>query len=417
MTSIEEFEEDLYSRGRQYLLHRYECKNDQHHWPLILSNGLGATFHMDYSENLSTTPKHEPQDSHFNSKQTSLHCTVVYYEDANGNIRPTYAFHFSDNKKHDNVFTEAVVRDLLQRYPSYSAHSVLRLKSDNCTTQYCSRYVFAFYQALAREIDMTIVIYYGINGHGRGLVDACSSFGVKGPLRRAIITRDYYYDATDDLIDFFEEEQTDKSDDNKYYYAHLDSSDWSEKRSSRSELVISGCQKTRMLSFFADGCFQTRRHMCSCQKCSIGKFDECSGNKFEETLEMADELQSLDEEICQIASDMYSFSEVGTYVAVYSAAPFENFYLVLVQHKGEANEDMVDFNGHTVQKGSLYLEGFYLEKIENKKKRSRFVQYKLIQKQKVYVDPSHVFCPAVAINEDLQLSIEDYLFLCDSISR
>ena len=429
VTSIEEFEDDLYSLGRQYLLHRYECKNDQHHWPLILSNGLGATFHLDYSENLSTTPKYEPQDSHFNNKQTSLHCAVVYLEDGNGNIHPTYAFHFSDDKTHDNVFTEAVVRDLLRRYPSYSAHSVLRLKSDNCTAQYCCRYLFWFYQVLAREINMTIIIYFGINGHGRGLVDACSSFGVKGPLRRAIITRDYYYETTDGLIEFLEAEQIEKADEEKYYYAHLDSSEWSGKRSSRSELIIIGCQKMRMISFFPNGYFQTRRHMCSCQKCSLGRFNECSGNMFEETLEMADEIQSLDEEIqpldeeiSQRSSDMYSFSEPGAYVAVYSEAlfklkAFETFHLVLVQHKGEATEDMVDFNGQTVAKGSLYLEGFHLEKVESKKKKNRFVQYRLIQKQKVFVDPGQVFCPAVAVNEELQLSIEDYLFLCDSISR
>ena len=320
---LKEFEEDLYKRGRQYLLHRYECKNDQHHWPLILANGLGTTFHMDYSENLSTTPKFQPQDAHFNNKQTSLHCVVVYLLDANGDNSPKYAFHFGEDKSHDSVFTEAVIRDLLSHYPQYKTFDILRFKSDNCTTQYCCRFVFYFYRALAAEIGMTIIIYFGINGHGRGLVDACSSFGVKGPLRRAIITRDYYYETPDDLIEFFDQEQLDKSPTECHYYARLDSSDWSKKRKSRPELVIKGCQKTRMISFFPDGTFQTRRHMCSCKMCSIGKFDRCVGNSFEETLEVADELLSLDEEIFQQrSSDMFSFSEVDTYVAVYSAEKF-----------------------------------------------------------------------------------------------
>ena len=33
-----------------------------------------------------------------------------------------------------------------------------------------------------------IYIYYGAPGHGKGLVDAMSGFGVKGPLRKAVIT-------------------------------------------------------------------------------------------------------------------------------------------------------------------------------------------------------------------------------------
>ena len=67
---IAEFEKDFYKRGNQY-----ECKNDQHHWPIFLNNGLGVSFHMDYLENLSTTPKLEPQNAHFNNKQTSLQNT------------------------------------------------------------------------------------------------------------------------------------------------------------------------------------------------------------------------------------------------------------------------------------------------------------------------------------------------------
>ena len=86
---------------------------------------------------------------------------------------------------------------------------------------------------------------------------------------------------------------------------------------------------------------------------------------------------------------------------------FENyFYLV---------EDMIDFYGHTIQKDNLYLEGYYLERTNEKKMH---MEYKILKKHLAYILPAQVFCPAVAIDEKtLQLSITDYLFLCDSMQR
>ena len=54
---FQEFEEKLLSLGKSYLLHGVECINDVYHWPIIKSNGLGYTFHMYYSENISSTPE------------------------------------------------------------------------------------------------------------------------------------------------------------------------------------------------------------------------------------------------------------------------------------------------------------------------------------------------------------------------
>ena len=85
-------------------------KNDLFHWPQILSDtDLGYLFHQDYSEN-SCTPKYEPQDTHFSSKQTSLHCTVVY----GCKEKPKYDYHISENKGHDSAFTLLVTKDLME---------------------------------------------------------------------------------------------------------------------------------------------------------------------------------------------------------------------------------------------------------------------------------------------------------------
>ena len=196
--TFENLKGSLDKSGVSYLNHRFEIKNDQYHWPSILQNDMGYTFHMDYSENISCTPKHEPQDAHFSGKQTSLSCTVVR-RPGQRDKECYYAYHLSDDKKHDSVYTISVTRDLLDKFSDYMSFPVLRIKSDNCSTQYCCRYVFKEYSNLSKELNKTIILYYGVNGHGRGLVDAMSGFGVKAPLRRKIVTDDYYFKNAKDL--------------------------------------------------------------------------------------------------------------------------------------------------------------------------------------------------------------------------
>ena len=104
-------------------------------------------------------------------------------------------------KKHDFAFTEFVVRDLLSRF---DIDPIIRFKSDNCGYQYCSLHVFQFYRNLSKELGKTIILYYGVNGHGRGLVDAMSGFGVNTPLKREIITNDFMFRTAEELCEYLE---------------------------------------------------------------------------------------------------------------------------------------------------------------------------------------------------------------------
>ena len=98
---------------------------------------MGHTYHMDYSENISNGPKYEAQDPHFSSKQISLHCTVVHPVDAD------VAYHLRDDKCNDSAFTSNAINDLLETYHEYKNDPVLCFKSDNCSSQYCCRYIFS----------------------------------------------------------------------------------------------------------------------------------------------------------------------------------------------------------------------------------------------------------------------------------
>ena len=70
--------QQLISLKQKYLCHKYQVRNDRFHWQKVLATieNYGAIYHMDFSENISQMYKHEPQSSHFNKQQYSLHCTV-----------------------------------------------------------------------------------------------------------------------------------------------------------------------------------------------------------------------------------------------------------------------------------------------------------------------------------------------------
>ena len=252
-----------------YLRHRFEIKNDGHHWPVILRNSeLGYVLHMDYLENVSYIPKFEPQDAHFSGKQTSLHCTVVtkpFFPEK----EPYYVYHLSDCKIHDSIFTTTVTRDVLDKFPDYSKYPVLRIKSDNCSTQYCCLYVFEEYSKLAKEIRIPIILYYGVNGHGRGLIDAMSGFGVESPLRKKIVTEDFCFEKAAELEVFLKKEF---QGDERKIYETIEVNILDEKRKVRGDsLKIPGCRKARMISFAVDGSYQMKYLLCSCESCCLGE--------------------------------------------------------------------------------------------------------------------------------------------------
>ena len=361
-----EFKENIDKKGPSYLVHRFEIKNDQFHWSKILDNEeSGIIFHQDYSENISCSPKYEPQDAHFSLKQTSLHCTVVH--SPGKSIR--YAYHISDDKN--------------------------------------------------QKIDKPIILFFGVNGHGRGLVDACSGFAVKTPLRKAIILEDFFFETDLELLEFCKKFH--ENDDSKYFCCLSREEIDGIRKTKDKGLPIKGCQKARMIAFFPDGTYSTKRHLCSCDSCLSGLFDKCNGDlsirdeQSNDTVEDT-ELNALDE---TVDPEMFTFVDVNSFIALYSdSKSFELFYLLRVTYKGIATEDMIDIYGHRIQEVSYYVEGIYLEKIDGKRSMRDKVYYKELKK-KVYVNPYEIFCPVVLINQEdslyLTLAIEDYQFLAHSL--
>lgn len=67
---VEEIYSSIMAMKHKYLEHRFQVENDRFHWKKVIDSqqDFGTLFHMDYSENVSGTPKLEPQDAHFSKR-------------------------------------------------------------------------------------------------------------------------------------------------------------------------------------------------------------------------------------------------------------------------------------------------------------------------------------------------------------
>ena len=87
------------------------------------------------------------------------------------------------------------------------------------------------------------------------------------------------------------------------------------------------------------------------------------------------------------------------------------FYLCKVVGIEISQKRITDDYNHTIPEGLTYLLCNYLEKVSE---RRAYIKYKLLPKV-VFVLPSQVMNPIVEMNANLQISIEEYQWLLDSV--
>ena len=103
--------------------------------------------------------------------------------------------------------------------------------------------------------------------------------------------------------------------------------------------------------------------------------------------------------------------DVGKIIAIYSNETVNDpFFLCRVFEKGIQNNIFL-MKMITFPAGTDYMVVNYLEKT-SENFRSRTFNYKIIQKQKIYITYNHVLYPEVPI-EDVKLRTEDYQWLSE----
>ena len=230
---------------------------------------------------------------------------------------------------------------------------------------------------LAEKYERKVIIYYGPSGHGKGLVDAMSAFGLKGPLMKAGLTEDFKYNSSIDIKQLMDKHFLD--DEQKLYFVVNVADLMKLRQEGRRGVPIPGCVKNsiHMLCFFPDGTILQKVNICSCQACWEGNFLDCyekgsevqiADNSDDSDLEyeiddFGDENEYLNESY-ELRSDcVLDIIQVGSIIAIFSHLnSFELFYICKVLKFGDAAEDLSDNNNHVVLNGNSYILVNYSEK-------------------------------------------------------
>ena len=142
----------ILSSAREYLVHRYHTILDNVFWQKFLNETTNPVTWIDYSVNVKLTEKQQAQSVHFSGKQQTLHDSLIQYP----NKHFHYIYHISNDTNHDSVMTTQVVEGILMNHPKIIQSGRLSLRSDNCSTQYKSRYVFKSLLNIAEKYNIRI---------------------------------------------------------------------------------------------------------------------------------------------------------------------------------------------------------------------------------------------------------------------
>ena len=100
-------------------------------------------------------------------------------------------------------------------------------------------------QKLADEFNLRIIRTYGATGHGKGTIDAMSSFGVKNVLRRDIVTQNIFFDKSEEIVDYLNIKNP------QFYHAPIDIDMLAEKihlyTGDCTPIEVKGCMKQHLI--------------------------------------------------------------------------------------------------------------------------------------------------------------------------
>ena len=229
---------------------------------------------LDFSQNLSLRPKDEVQSAHFSERQFTLHCAIVEPADYR------YHYHISNDTKHDPIFVDQVIRDVITKYNIRNED--LWIQSDNAPTQYKNKHAFRLYQNLADEFGLRVIRMYGAAGHGKGVIDLMSSFGAKNILRHDIITRDVFFNDSEAIADYLAKKKP------EFCYTNISALEVVTKRLDMdTPLEIKDCNKQHMMVVYQKGkAVVMKEYLCDCDPCREFDFDKCENDGEEELVDL-----------------------------------------------------------------------------------------------------------------------------------
>ena len=292
------------------------------------------------------------------------------------------------------TLTGIIIEDVILKHPEIIKSGILVLRSDNCSQQYKSRFVFKKLLEICQKYNIKILCFYGEAGHGCGLIDAMAWFGCKGPLHNEIIQSDTWFHNEEQMTSFLQSRFL--NDTVKEYVCIAQKTTACERLNERGEYHIKGCMSDHVLIFNYDGTtdrYSTIREMLNGL---VLDYDDTEDN---------DDLDDRNDEVwseCFKLNEMYNLIEKNSYVTIYAPSnSLELFHVMKIVEKSIAAEPMEDISKeHSVLKGEPYLIGRWMSFCRETKKAA---QYK------------EVFSTNVVLNDGLRMDIADYRMLCCNV--
>ena len=193
------------------------------------------------------------------------------------------------------------------------------IQSYSAATQYKNRHAFALLQKLAVVFNLRIIHIYGAAGHGKGTIDAMSSFGIKNILRR-------------DFVNYLNIKNP------QFYYAHVNSDMLIEKRhlytGDYTPIEIKRCMKQCLIVFKPNWTkIVCREYLCDCSHCIDLDFDNCSSSELSDDSDNNAEEEFEEKEYESYGYHIFDFVEIPSCVTLISGCSIEPLRLLLWCHQ------------------------------------------------------------------------------------
>ena len=363
-------------------------------FPLLKESYTGKFIELDFSQNLSRTPKDQVQSAHSSGRHFTLYCAIIEPADYR------YHYHISNDTKHDPIFVDQVIRDVITKYNTRNED--LWIQSDNAPTQYKNKHAFRLYQNLADEFGLRVIRTYGAAGHDKGVIDAMSSFGAKNILRHGIITRDVFFHDSEAIVDYLAKKKP------EFCYTNVSALEVATKRLNMdTPLEIKDSNKQHMTVYQKGKAVVMKEYLCDCDPCRQFDFDNCEKDGEEELVDLEEVDQCfLDEDLAVDREEqIFDFVEITSFATVFTGVSAEPLHFLKIVEKGISNDTLSDKCGHAILPGVRYFTGYYL-----KPARSRSMQFKKFEliPLNVFITPDEVYDTYAEINSEMLLDVNVY---------
>ena len=384
----------LLGLSKTYLKHRTYVDNLTSVFPLLKESYTGKFIELDFSQNLSLRPKDEVQSAHFSRRQFTLYCAIV----EPGDYR--YHYHISNDTKHDPIFFDQVIRDVITKYNIRNKN--LWIQSDNAPTQYKTKHAFRLYQNLADEFGLRVICTYGAAGHGKGVIGAMSRFGAKNILRHDIITRDVFFNDSEAIVDYLAKKKP------EFCYTNVSALEVVTKRLNMgTPLEIKDCNKQHIMVCQKGKAVVMKEYLCDCDPCRQFDFDSCEKDGKEELVDL-EEVDDcfLDEDLpINQEKQVFDFVEIPLFVTVFTGVSAEPLYFLKIVEKGISNDTLSNNWRHVILPGLRYFTGYYLKPVPSRS--MQFKKFELLPLN-VFITADEVYDTYVEINSEMLLDVNVY---------